>query len=178
MRLSLNIENPIVQKILLSLNGRSKSYQSFWFSRHEYDKFWVTENQLRAVIHFLKSEWYIVFQWYESHPQCKFNPRRCMFTATEKFFDLIKTFSQWVEEMNNKIISWCKKQKPLETLRAFGIVVTTCGRLHDKNSNITVNRWTWAITKWGRNEKKYNLYSYLREYLECSHKEMLTNIVW
>ena len=163
----MQINEPI-KEILRSLAWRSRTYTRFWFSRHEYKKFWLTERTLRTIINQLKALGYIQLVWQEKYTEMGEPRRRNIFVATQKLFDMVSSFWESIADMNEKIVSWCKKQNPVQTLRDFGIEVFNGGRIWKKKSSITVNKHTWAIKDW-KTWKTYNLYNYLRESLECTH---------
>lgn len=159
---------PTIKAILLSISWRSKKYWTFGLSRHEYEKYGTTQDKLRLIIKKLKSEWYIILEWYEPHESFKANPVRAIYKATDKLLSLVKSFSEGIADMNEKIIWWCKNQNPVQTLRDFWVQVFAGGRIWDKKAKVTVNKKTWAIKDW-KTWKSYNLYNYLRESLDCSH---------
>jgi hypothetical protein len=43
--------------------------------------------------------------------------------------NLVATFAEAIKDMNEKIITWCKNQNPVQTLRDFGIEVFNGGRI-------------------------------------------------
>ena len=168
---------PTIKAILLSIAWRSRKYGTFWLSRHEYEKYGTTPDKLRLIIKKLKQEGYIVHQWYEKHEAFKANPVRAIYTATDKLLNLVATFAEAIKDMNEKIITWCKNQNPVQTLRDFGIEVFNGGRIWKKKSSLTVNRTTGAIKDW-KTWKSYNLYNYLRESVDCTHTYFFKNFIW
>lgn len=168
--------NSTTKAILLSILWRSRKYWKFWLSRHEYAKYDTTPDKLRLIIRKLKAEWYITLEWYEKHESFKANPIRAVYKATQKLFDICASFTESIKDMNEKIIGWCKEQNPVQTLRSFWIEVFNGGRIGKKKSSITVNKRNWSIKNW-KTWKTYNLYNYLRESLNCTHKEFFTNFI-
>ncbi len=168
---------PLVKQILLSISGRSKKYWKFWLSRHEYKKYDTTPDKLRLIIKKLKSEWYIILEWYEPNPEFKANPIRAIYRATQKLFDMVASFADSIQDMNEKIIVWCKNQNPIKTLKDFWIEVSNGGRIGKKKSSITVNKQNGAIKDW-KTWKTYNLYNYLRESLDCTHHYFFKHFIW
>mgnify|MGYP003419491991 FL=1 len=165
------------KQILRSLLWRSQKYRMFWFSRHEYEKFWLTERTLRTIIEKLQAEKIIKKVYTETYSVDWKPRRRNIWIATDRLLELVKSFSEAIADMNDKIISWCKNQNPVQTLREFGVQVFSGGRLWDKKSKVTVNKKTWAIKDW-KTWKSYNLYNYLRESLECSHTYFFKHFIW
>lgn len=165
-----------IKNILRSLSGRSKAYKQFWFSRHEYKKFWLTERTLRTIISHLKASGYIQQVWQEKYTEMWQPRRRNIFIATQKLFDIVASFTESIKDMNDKIFTWCKKQNPVQILRDFGVEVFNGGRIGKKNSSITVNKHHGAIKDW-KTWKTYNLYNYLRQYLDCTHQYFFTNFI-
>ena len=169
--------NDTLKNILRSLAGRSKSYTQFWFSRHEYKKFWLTERTLRTIINQLKALGYIEQVWQEKYTEMWQPRRRNIFRATQKLFDIVASFTESIKDMNEKIVSWCKSQNPIQTLRDFWIEVFNGGRIGKKKSSITVSKKNGAIKDW-KTWKTYNLYNYLRESLDCTHSYFIQNFIW
>lgn len=167
---------PTLKKILRSIAWRANKYWTFWLSRHEWEKFDTTQDKLRYIIKKLKQEWYITLEWYESHESFRANPVRAIYKATDKLLDLVRTFTESVKDMNEKIITWCKNQNPVQTLRDFWVQIFNGGRIWKKKSSITINKETWAIKDW-KTWKSYNLYNYLRESLECSHTYFFNHFI-
>ena len=66
--------------------------------------------------------------------------RRNIFRATPKLLDMVATFTESIKDMNEKIIGWCEKQNPIQTLRDFGIEVFNGGRIGKKKSSITISK--------------------------------------
>lgn len=168
---------PTIRAILLSIQWRSKKYWTFWLSRHEYEKYDTTQDKLRYIIKKLKQEWYITLVWYEPHPDFKANPVRAVYKATEKLFDLLKTFTRKIQDMNNRIINWCKEQNPYEILSSHGIELFIWGRIWKKNSKITISKKNNAISDW-KTWEKYNLFDYLRGIYGQSSYEFFNNFIW
>lgn len=168
--------NDTTKEILRSLSGRSKVYTNFWFSRHEYAKFWLTERTLRTIINQLKAFWYIKQIWQERYIENGQPRRRNIFIATQKLFDMVASFTESIKDMNEKIIGWCKTQNPVQTLRDFGIEVFNGGRIGKKKSSITVNKKNWSIKDW-KTWKTYNLYNYLKQSLNCTHAYFINNFI-
>jgi len=123
---------PTIKAILLSIQGRSNKYWTFWLSRHEWEKYDTTQDKLRYIIKKLKQEGYITLVWYEPHPGFKANPVRAVYTATQKLLDLIKTFTRKIHDMNSRIVQWCKMQNPSEILSSHGIELFRWGRIWKK----------------------------------------------
>lgn len=167
---------PLVKKILLSITWRARTYETFWLSRHEHEKYKTTQDKLRYIIKKLKAEWYITLEWYEPNPSFPANPIRAKYKATTKLFDLVKSFAKSIENMNEKIIDWCKNQKPFDLMRSFWLEVTTGGRIGGKESKITVNKRTWSVTNW-KEWKSWNLFWYLREQTGQGVLEFYKNFV-
>lgn len=165
-----------IKAILRSLSWRSKAYKQFWFSRHEYKKFWLTERTLRTIINQLKAFWYIEQVWQEKYTEMGQPRRRNIFRATQKLFDMVASFTESIKDMNEKIIGWCKNQNPVQTLRDFWIEVFKWGRIGKKKSSLTVNRTTGAIKDW-KTWKTYNLYNYLRESVDCTHTYFVKHFI-
>lgn len=164
-------------KLLRSIHWRANTYNIFWLSRYEYKKFWLTERTLRAIISYLKANHYIEHVDTEHYVHFWEPRRRYLYVATEKLMDLVKSFTTSIENMNEKIVNWCKKQNPVSILRDFGITVNNSGRIWGKESKITINRRSWAITNW-KEWKTYNLYNYLREHLQCTHQYFFKHFIW
>lgn len=152
--------NPTIKAILLSISGRSNKYWTFGLSRHEWEKYWTTQDKLRTIIKKLKAEGYITLEWYEPNPSFKANPVRAVYKATSKLFDLVKSFTQKVVDLNEKIIMWCSQQDPIELLRSHGIQLFG-RRIWKKWSSVSVSR-KWCISDW-KSGKKMNLFDYLRD---------------
>lgn len=166
---------PTIKAILLSISGRSKKYWTFWLSRHEWEKYDTTQDKLRYIIKKLKQEWYITLEWYEPNPSFKANPVRAVYKATEKLFDLVKSFTQKIVDLNDKIIRWCSEQNPMEVLRQHGIEVFG-KRVGKKNSSVTVSI-NWAISDW-KTWKKWNLFNYLKDHEGQGTLEFYKNFIW
>lgn len=167
---------PTIKSILLSISGRSKKYWTFWLSRHEYKKYNTTPDKLRLIIKKLKSEWYITHEWYEANPSFKANPVRAIYNATQKLLDLVRSFTESIKDMNERIVKWCKEQNPTKTLKNFWIEVYNGGRIGKKKSSITVNNKNWSIKDW-KTWKSYNLYNYLKESIGCTHHYFFNNFI-
>lgn len=168
--------NEPVKEILRSLSWRARTYTRFWFSRHEYKKFWLTERTLRTIINQLKALGYIQQVWQEKYTEMWQPRRRNIFVATQKLFDMVASFTESINEMNEKIVSWCKEQNPVQTLKDFWIEVFNGGRIWKKKSSITVNKQNGAIKDW-KTWKTYNLYNYLRESLDCTHQYFFKHFI-
>lgn len=166
---------PTIKAILLSISWRSKKYWTFWLSRHEWQKYDTTQDKLRYIIKKLKQEWYITLEWYEPNPAFRANPVRAVYRATSKLFDLIKSFTQKIVDLNDKIISWCASQNPADILRQHGIQVFG-KRVGKKKSNITVGR-LWQISDW-RTWEKWNLFDFLRRESGQWVLEFYYNFIW
>ncbi len=169
---------PEIKKIIQSISWRSNKYWEFGLSRHEWEKFWLTEMKLRTIINTLLKSGYI------QKVRCEyfnFLPnmirRRNIYKVTTQFQELLQSITESIKDMNEKIIGWCKTQNPVQTLRDFGIEVFNGGRIGKKKSSITVNRKNWSIKDW-KTWKTYNLYNYLRESLNCTHSYFITNFIW
>ena len=163
-----------IKKILLSINGRQKKYTRFWFSRHEYEKYWMTEYELRKLIERLQTEQLIQKVETEKFID-KWRPRkRNIWIVTDLFISLVASFKKWVENMNEKIVGWCKNQNPIQTLRNYWIEVFNWGRLWKKWSKVTVNARNWSITNW-KTWEKWNLFNYIRDTLGQWTYEFFTN---
>lgn len=165
------------KQILRSLLWRSQKYKTFWFSRHEYEKFWLTERTLRTIISKLQDEKIIKKVYTETYSVDWKPRRRNIWVATDKLSDIVKSFTDSISDMNEKIIWWCKNQNPIQTLRSFWVQVFSGGRIWDKKSKITVNKNTWAIKNW-KTWKSYNLYNYIRESIDCSHAYFFKHFIW
>lgn len=172
----MHITEP-VKDILRSLSWRSRTYIRFWFSRHEYKKFWLTERTLRTIISQLKASGYIQQVGQEKYTEMWQPRRRNIFIATQKLFDIVASFTESIKEMNEKIVSWCKNQNSVQTLRDFGIEVFNGGRIGKKKSSLTVSKKNGAIKDW-KTWKTYNLYNYLRESLNCTHAYFFSHFIW
>ena len=166
---------PTIKAILLSVSGRSQKYWTFWLSRHEWSKYDTTQDKLRYIIKKLKQEWYITLEGYEPNPSFKANPVRAVYKATEKLFDLVKSFTKKIVDLNDKIVRWCSEQNPLDTIRQHDIQVFG-KRIGKKNSNVTVSQ-KWCISDW-RTWEKWNLFDFLRKESGQWVLEFYYNFVW
>ncbi len=168
---------PTIQSILRSLAWRAKKYEKFWFSRHEYEKFWLTERTLRTLIRKFQDEKLIIKIDTETYMKEGKPRRRNIWKATQALLSLVQSFSESIKDMNEKIIGWCKKQNPVQTLRDFGIEVFNGGRIGKKKSSLTISKKNGAIKDW-KTWKTYNLYNYLRESMNCTHSYFIQHFIW
>lgn len=166
---------PEIKKLIQSISGRSNKYWEFWLSRHEYEKYWITEMKLRTIINNLVKEGYI------TKIRCEyfsFLPwmirRRNIYRATQLLIDLVKSFTQKVVDLNEKIIAWCSDKNPIDRLKEFGIQVFG-KRVGKKNSSTTVSI-KWEISDW-KTWKKWNLFNYLKELNWQTTREFYFNFI-
>lgn len=169
--------NDTLKNILRSLAWRSKSYTNFWFSKYEFEKFWLTERTLRTIIEQMQKLWYIEKVGQEKFMKDWIYMRRNLYKAHTKLFDMVASFTEAIKDMNDKIVSWCKEQNPVQTLKNFWIEVFSGGRIGKKKSSLTINKKNGAIKDW-KTWKSYNLYNYLRESINCTHSYFVTNLIW
>ena len=167
---------PTIKAILLSISGRSKKYWTFWLSRHEWSKYDTTQDKLRYIIKKLKQEWYITLEWYEPNPAFKANPVRAVYKATEKLFDLVKSFTKKIVDLNDKIVEWCKKQDIRSTLSSHGIELFKWRRIGKKWSSITYSDQKKCISDW-KTWKKWNLFNYLKDHEGQGTLEFYKNFI-
>lgn len=166
---------PEIKRIIQSISGRSNKYWEFWLSRHEYEKYWLTEMKLRTIINNLVKEWYITkirCEYFSFLPNMI--RRRNIYKATQLLIDLVKSFTKKIVDLNDKIIRWCSEQNPLEVLRQHGIRVFG-RRIGKKNSSITFSS-CWEISDW-KTWKKWNLFNYLKEMNGQSTIEFYRNFI-
>jgi len=50
-------------KIIFSIKARDRDFDYIWLSRYEWDKFWVSQLQLRNIIEFLRDFWILEKVW-------------------------------------------------------------------------------------------------------------------
>jgi len=174
--LSIHFDPSIIEqvtKIIYSIRWRAKAYWEFWLSRHEYTKYDITEYQFRNIIKVLRDKWYITFHklviesknWRPS----KYN----LYSLGNRLKQIFATIQRGVENINDKIIAWTKQNAPIDLLRSFGIQVKNNGKFW----KLSVNKKTGAISDWKEN-KKYNLFNYLRDYTNQNTLEFFNNFVW
>lgn len=159
--LSLHFEPDMIEvvtKILYSVKGRAKKYWVFGLSRHEYTKYDITEYQFRKIIKTLRDKGYITFhklvQEVRNWKPSKYN----LYELWNRLKQIFSSLQRGVENLNDKIIAWTKQNSSIELLRSFGIQVKN----NWKFGKLSVNKKTGAISDW-KNNKKYNLFNYLRE---------------
>lgn len=167
---------PEIKAIIQSISGRSNKYWEFWLSRHEYEKYWLTEMKLRTIINNLVKEGYITkirCEYFSFLPNMI--RRRNIYKATQLLIDLAKSFIQKIVDLNEKIIAWCSEKKPVDRLKEHDIQMYW-NRLNKKNSSVTVSV-TWAISDW-KTWKKWNLFNYLKDHENQGTLEFYKNFVW
>ena len=163
-----------IKTILYSIQGRAKKYGKFWLSRHEYEKFWLTERSLRTIIKNLQKERLIQKIDTEKYMEDWKPRRRNIWIITDTFTIIMKWLWKSISDMNEKIVGWCKNQNPIQTLRNYWIEVFNWGRLWEKRSKVTVNARNWAITNW-KTWEKWNLFNYIRNTIGQWTYEFFTN---
>jgi len=164
-----------IKRIIQSISGRSNKYWEFWLSRHEYEKYGLTEMKLRTIINNLVKEGYITkirCEYFSFLPNMI--RRRNIYKATHLLIDLVKSFTQKIVDLNDKIIRWCSEQNPLDIFRQHDIQVFW-KRLNKKNSSITFSS-CWEISDW-KTWKKWNLFNYLKEMNGQSTIEFYKNFI-
>lgn len=167
---------PEIKRIIQSISGRSNKYWEFWLSRHEYEKYWLTEMKLRTIINNLVKEGYITkirCEYFSFLPNMI--RRRNIYKATQILIDLVKSFTKKIVDLNEKIVRWCSEQNPLEVLRQHGIEVFG-KRVGKKNSSTTVSI-KWEISDW-KTGKKWNLFNYLKDHEGQGTVEFYKNFIW
>lgn len=169
-----------IKTIIHSIHWRANTYGQFGLSKYEFEKFWLTERTLRTIINKLQLAWYIERVWQETFIKevagKAVKMRRNLYKATTKLFALVKSFAKSIENMNEKIIDWCKNQRPFDLIRSFWLEVTMWGRIGGKKSKITVNKRNWSVTNW-KEQKSWNLFWYLREHTGQGVLEFYHNFI-
>lgn len=167
---------PEIKAILQSISGRSNKYWEFWLSRHEYEKYWLTEMKLRTIINNLVKEWFIQkirCEYFSFLPNMI--RRRNIYRATQILIDLVKSFTQKVVDLNEKIIAWCSQQNLIKAFKDHDIQVFG-RRIGSKQSSITFSS-LWEISDW-KTGKKWNLFNYLRDHEGQGTIEFYRNFIW
>lgn len=168
--------NETTKQILRSIHGRYQKYKEFGLSRYEYEKYGVSERIMRWIINKLQIEGFIEKVRCENY-QVEWKPkRRNIWRVTSKLLDLVKSFTKSILDMNAKIIDWCK-QNPIQKLRDMGVFVANNGRIWDKKSKTTVNKWNGAITNW-KTWETWNIFNYLRDKENCDTLYFLKHFIW
>lgn len=121
------IDSKVIYQILFSIHGRLKKHQKIGFSRYEYEKFWVSEKQLRAVIDYLRDFWVLEF----SHTTMSTNKKRIInrdfqkcnvYDVSESFREMILSFQKFIKntfEYVNPIVFMKNHFKYKQTPRHF-----------------------------------------------------------
>ena len=165
----------ISKDIYISIAWRALKYWEFCISRYEYKKYWVTEYQMRKIINTLKKE-YIQLVRCEYYLKGWKPKKRNIFIATQKLFDIVKSFTTSIKNMNEKIIVWCK-HNPIQKLRDLGVLVYNNGRIWAKNSKTTINKQNWAITNW-KTWEKWNIFNYIKSITWYNTYYSFTHFIW
>lgn len=166
-----------IKDIFRSISGRANKYKEFGLSRHEYEKYGVSENKMRSIINEMYKDWLIEKIRCEKYRENGAPRRRNIWIVTDKFLSIIQTITKSISDLNTKIIDWCKKQNPVQVLREHGIFVANNGRIGDKKSKITINKRNWSITNW-KTWDKSNLFNYLRDNIWCDTIYFFTHFIW
>jgi hypothetical protein len=156
-----------MNKILWAIKWRTFKYNIFWLSRHEYKKFWITENRLRLIIETFKKEWLIeivekkMLEWHMI--ACS------VFKATDKLLSILDYLRWWIDSLSYKIKQSCKNINIESFFMSIWLqfnsrnkkLIDHKWRINYK-SKISYNKNLNIITDW-KEWKTYNLYNFCRD---------------
>jgi len=99
-----DLSNSSIYKILFSILERLKKHgNNIWFSRYEYEKFWVSEKKLRNIIEYLRDIGILEF----SHTALSTNEKRLLrkeifkcnvYKVSENFINMILSFQRFIKK--------------------------------------------------------------------------------
>lgn len=162
-------DQSVMNKILWWIKWRADCYTGVWFSRHEFAKFWTTENKLRKIIEIFRQEG--LFELVERREiKWKYLPC-CIFVVSDKLQKILDLLKWWIENLSEKIKYACNSVKIEYVFDDLGIIYNrVIKKLVDNkwrknyNSTISYSRKLNVITNW-LEWKTYNIYSYLKDVL-------------
>lgn len=173
------VKNKVLRSIIARLN-------KFWngkvmLSRHEHQKFNLSDWKLRSMLRILRRNWLLTTWWEISNNFKKTNT----YTLSEKLINYIYTRLK-ITASNFDIVSFsknCSVEKALlllwvvenkRYLRANNVNIISTDKYkykYNKQKNI-ITRYskTWKDTKW------FNLFNWIKELFGYSNKELINKI--
>ena len=87
-------------KIFLALKERHKKYWVVWISRHEWDRFWLSEMKLRQFIEILRRDWKLLdFKVNDNRVKCMKTKYTCnVYKLSREFIEFLEKVREFVKK--------------------------------------------------------------------------------
>lgn len=90
------IQNRSLYKIFLSIKKRHQKYWTIGLSRHEWEKFWLTEMKLRVFIDKLRHDGKLIFI---KKTRCTRSDKYCnIYQLSQEFIDFLSSVHEYVKK--------------------------------------------------------------------------------
>jgi len=160
-------DEKLINKVLWSLKSRNDKHWKLFLSRKEFKKFWTTEKKLRKIIEWLRAIWLLEYVWRERKEWNKYTS--CVYKATTILSNIFEMLVWGIKDLYVKVWNWVRSAstRPIEILKQFWVDLEQ-ERYWLIDGKVYLNKRNWLIKDF-KNDKWYNLYSYLMElkWLTC-----------
>ncbi len=172
-----NFNSMSLNKILWTIKWRDECYGLVWLSRHEHEKFWLSERQCRRYIETFIQQWLLEL---ESRREIDWKSIPCnVYTVTEKLNKILQLLKGWIIDMSEKIKSVCKNMNIENFFTELWIDFNRKTRKLKDNkwrmnsfSNISYSNKCNKITDW-KEWETYDIYNFCTKLMWYTQKDTL-----